>query len=360
MMALQRALFLINTPYQLMVAINLAESNYKEWKRDLIISDRLTGASELAQRVKNENIFETVYTMELSKICPQQDKKCAIRNTIRNPIKELNRVYTAFLFANLNYDVTCIYRKLKHGNRKIELHMFEDGFASYSKYYEEYLEKFRARSGNGCKRLFHYITNQAFRNIKGIFVFEPEIMTYQPEFPVIKMQNIDVSNKALLSVYNRVFNYSAAVDHYDKKVIFFEESYYADGFEVNDIAVVEKLADIVGKENIFVKIHPRNPQNRFAELGYATNKNTAIPWEVIAMNLDLSDKILVTIASVAAIVPATMLGKKYTGILLMDLIEDDSFLKKNITNLYKKVCDGQENLHVVNSVEELSACFKMK
>ncbi|MGN0620222.1 MAG: hypothetical protein ACI4J7_14505 [Ruminiclostridium sp.] len=193
-MALKRALFLINTPYQLMVAINLAEDNYKGWAKDLIISDRLVGSIELAERVRKEKIFETIYTMKLSKICPQEDKISAIRNIILNPIKELNAVYDAFLFANLNYDVTCIYRKIKLQNRKIELYMFEDGFASYSQYYEEFLTTFSAVRGNIFKAAYRYVTNLAFKFVKGIFVFEPDIMTYNPSFPVIKMHCINANN----------------------------------------------------------------------------------------------------------------------------------------------------------------------
>lgn len=58
------------------------------------------------------------------------------------------------------------------------------------------------------------------------------------------------------------------------------------GAGVNDVELIEALADKVGKQNMMVKIHPRNPVNRFEKLGYKTNHNTAIPWEVIVMNTD--------------------------------------------------------------------------
>ena len=71
------------------------------------------------------------------------------------------------------------------------------------------------------------------------------------------------------------------------------------------------------------------------------------------MNTDLSDKILITIASVAVIVPAVLLGMDYTGILTMNILDDDSFLKKNITCLYEEICKNSDKLHVVNSKSEL-------
>ena len=42
-----------------------------------------------------------------------------------------------------------------------------------------------------------------------------------------------------------------------------------DGYNVNDVEIVEKIASIVGKEKLFVKTHPRNPENRFEKLGYS-------------------------------------------------------------------------------------------
>lgn len=142
-----------------------------------------------------------------------------------------------------------------------------------------------------------------------MYAFSPEIMTYYPPFVVEKLPPIDYADKELVMLYNKIFNFNMNVDSYRQKVIFFEESYYADGYKVDDVEIVNQIASIVGKENTFVKIHPRNPENRFEKLGYYTNKNTSIPWEVIAMNLDLSDKILITIASVSVIMPCVMLGK---------------------------------------------------
>ena len=71
------------------------------------------------------------------------------------------------------------------------------------------------------------------------------------------------------------------------------------------------------------------------------------------MNMDLSKKILLSIASVSVLTPSTMLGKQYEGVLLMNVISDKSFLKQNITCLYENVCGNYENLHVIENYKEL-------
>ena len=350
---MRRALFLVNTPYQLMVAVNLAKTVYAECENDVIVSDRIAGYEDLTKRLDKEEVFGKVYRIQLNNICPQFEKKTAIKNVLINPFVYLTKQYDFFLFANLNYDVSCVYRVLRKNNRYIKLFMFEDGFASYSFYYRDMLAMYQAKGKEVFKRPVHYVMNCAFRHLEGIYVFEPNFMSYKPSFPVIRMKNIDASEKELVNLYNRIFDYNPNVDRYDKRVIFFEESYYADGFDIDDIGEVEKIASIVGKDNIFIKIHPRNPKNRFKELGYATNQNTAIPWEVIAMNLDLTNKVLMSIASVSVFVPTTMLGKKYKGILLMKNIKNDSALKKNITNLYETICELYDNIYIVKSDLEL-------
>lgn len=62
------------------------------------------------------------------------------------------------------------------------------------------------------------------------------------------------------------------------------------------------MAAIYGKDNIMIKVHPRNRENRFKMLGYNTNTDLTIPWEVIALNIDgLDNKVLATMTSTALI-----------------------------------------------------------
>ena len=106
----------------------------------------------------------------------------------------------------------------------------------------------------------------------------------------------------LIKTMNDVFDFALKVDTYSQRVIFFEESYYNDGIDVNDIEIVNDLEKQYGKENILIKRHPRNRKDRFGELGYYTSVENSVPWEVIALNIpDLDNKILVTMTSTALI-----------------------------------------------------------
>jgi hypothetical protein len=142
------------------------------------------------------------------------------------------------------------------------------------------------------------------------------------------MKKMDATDRELVTRLNRVFGYEESKDSYDRKIIFFEESYFADGYDVDDVACVERLAEICGKDNIMIKIHPRNKENRFRGLGYKTNENTFIPWEVIALNLDLTQKVLITIASGSAMTSLMNMGVKPERVIMLmrctDLIKSDN------------------------------------
>jgi hypothetical protein len=136
--------------------------------------------------------------------------------------------------------------------------------------------------------------------------------------PNAALKKISPINNQLVTELGIVFGVNDCVDVYDKKYIFFEDG-YIDWDEGEDIRIVQELASVVGKENIMVRIHPRNPRNRFAELGYKTNQDTSIPWEILAMNIDIQDKVLITMYSQSVLTPDILLGKKAKSLILCKL-----------------------------------------
>ena len=115
-----------------------------------------------------------------------------------------------------------------------------------------------------------------------------------------------------------LFDYANCQDKYDEKYIFFEDG-ARDWNDSTDVDLMQKIAEIVGKDNIIVKTHPRNPENRFAKLGFKTNTNTSVPWEVIASNIDIENKVLITMFSQSVITPDVLMGKKGLAIIMSHL-----------------------------------------
>ena len=130
----------------------------------------------------------------------------------------------------------------------------------------------------------------------------------------------------------------------DRPVLFFEESYPCDGVEIGDVALMDRVAELVGKENIFVKIHPRNRENRFEQAGYATNRDTAMPWELIVLNSSFERTLFMTVGSSAATNPYTIFGIPAKVVFLCELVEDKSKLRNGVLDQTKKVCRDRPDL----------------
>ena len=114
--------------------------------------------------------------------------------------------------------------------------------------------------------------------------------------------------------------------------------------EIGDVALMDRVAELVGKENIFVKIHPRNRENRFEQAGYATNRDTAMPWELIVLNSSFERTLFMTVGSSAATNPYTIFGIPAKVVFLCELVEDKSKLRNGVLDQTKKVCRDRPDL----------------
>lgn len=326
---MNRVLILCNTVYQVIVATNLKFTVYEKCIVDIIISDHINNNVDLAKRIENSGYFNKVFTAETfnfarkkgrynrknlkEEVVFQLKRKKIFENIIKIKCK-----YDILLVSNFDEFSNALYEYNKNYlNPNIKLYLFEDGFSSYCVFGEYYLH--RLKPNDIKKKIKTNLLRNKFMEdeILGHYVFNPSFMQWKAPFPCIKMDKIDKNNKKLVTALNKIFDYEKVEDKYDKPIIFFEESYYEEGIDIDDIGIVEKISSYVGKDKIMIKVHPRNKRNRFKELGYSTNSNTAIPWEIIILNNDFSNKILISIASGSIIMPYILFGIKTKSISLL-------------------------------------------
>lgn len=294
-----KILALINTPFQLIVAIQLKLTIYKEHDMDIIISNHATDYKKVVMNIQKTNIFKNVYTAFSREYiyCNTNYKKIK-RNIVSmvcnsNLVKKMCNTtlgkYDIFLFFNIDCFTYLLYDFLYDKNKKISCYRFEEGFSTYLK------EGNISRIMQQLRKIFQ--KKNLLDNLKGLYIFNKELVLYKTRYPLIEIPKIDRENKKLKEILNVVFNYDKIEDSYSKKYIFLEESFFCDNKGIEDLDLILKIADIVGKENLLVKLHPRNKIDRFAQYGISTNKTIGIPWEVIQINNDFSDKVFLTISS---------------------------------------------------------------
>lgn len=348
---MKRALVLCSSPYQLLVAIQLKEQFFKDDEVSIALGDTIANASDLFNRLRQDNTFIKAFLWKIKGVVQfglSEKIKDAISyhkqaSRYTSNLDGLEIKYDIFLYANISRFSGYIVDRLMINNPELSVHMYEDGFSTYSSYTGDYLEN---------RSIRHWFTRRMLWKTSKLYIFNPEIMAWSPKCPVGKISS-DFSNESLERI-KRIFGYDLLKDDYNKRIIFFEESYSADGKTVDDVDLLEEIAKVVGKENIIVKIHPRNPTNRFSEHGFITNLNTSIPWEVILINGDFSDSLFVTMASNAAMNPYFLFGKSTPVFLLFKCSKTPDAMYKNIIEFDEELCSKHpEVFYIPESYDDM-------
>lgn len=331
-------LIIANTPFQIVVACHVVHLYYPKAEVDLCISNGIRGAEKLVANAQQTQAFRRVVYLKNGRHFVSGRLRTVFawfQYLIDNyrVARYLSRTaYDVLLFSNISVLNKILVTRLRKANPLCKVQIFEEGMSTYTQ---------RFADGDSPTTLYRrYVDKDGVLNtLDTLYVFNPSFLAWKPTNGHIQvLPKISPSDRVFCELINQIFDYKHCQDSYDKKLIFFEESHALEGYEVPDVELVNRIAEKVGKDNIMVKIHPRNPHNRFARLGYKTNVDTAIPWEVIMLNQQLKDKILVTISSGSVIYPYMYFGietKSYSLIRCLD--EAPGLMKGEMGQLMEKV-----------------------
>lgn len=357
-------LILCNSVYQVFIALWIKYDILAYENTDIIISNHMNDYEVIADNLSDTKLFEKIYKIK-SKEYVYRDfgyKNQAQRLFYKSfPELELKKIinldkkYDCFYFANFDEFSKLAYNVLKRKNENLKVNIYSDGISTQSKLFEGFYKRTASPKSKYYKFLNSVLRRKyLYGNISKVMVFEPDLMEWDPGCKVEKIKPVG-KNSEFIKIVNQVFGYDSIKDEYSEKYIFFEESFYADSGYMEDVELIEKLAETVGKDNLMIKIHPRNPKNRFKELGYKTNKDTSVPWEVIAMNIDLSDKKLIAIASTSILNPIQVLGMNVKSYSLINCLNEvpkllDSPLSQTVLNMYSAY---PENIKICESLDDI-------
>lgn len=333
-----RVLFFAYTPFQCMTSLAIKEQFYKDYDADIMISDSVYRRDIVKQNILKNNLFCNVYYGDIRRFFPKSENK--MKHECMRVISSFvptyiagrtgldNVKYDVFVTTEVNYFTESIYALLRKRNRNITVRLMDEGYSSYTYYFRENYRPATAK--NKIKRLLFrgpgfllgrkFITDIADR----IYYFAPELLLWK-DIPY-KICRIEVSLiDNYLQKVNLMFGYedlikAGLLNEYKEKYIFFEESFFWSVGNQKDVEIIDRIGKIVGKQNLVIKLHPRNQINRFQEFGYKTNQTEGIPWELIVMNMDSNvEKVFITFSSGAVLNYKFLMGEnKCSSIMLFD------------------------------------------
>lgn len=349
-------LFVCETYFQLIVSIFVGHIFFADTKNDIVLANKTNGMEQIQERLKLETCFNRVYFARLSEKLKYERNygyyekliRLLVGNTRRVSEEVFNETGIIFDYDNLFFYNGDLFNWLICDNNAIvkpayKQYIIEEGLLSYS-----YLIKpIKSRGLEVLANIRKKIRKRYLRDkIEGIYCFYPEIV---PDNKGIPFYKIPLCQKAeLLPIIQRVFDCSKEDSWIEEKYVYFGGFFDAEGIRIDEEKIVLKLADFVGKENLIVKKHPRDKRDIYERLGIKTISQKPVPWEVMFMTGDYTDKVFITLSSSSIITAFSLDDQNGKGIYLFpmytgknarfDRIVKEQKIEETLSDLKEKGC----------------------
>lgn len=359
---MRRILIICNTHFQVIVAVQLKLTLFKGDEVDVHVSDHSLNAAAVADRLRQTGLFgdvsyrETKAEIATGKVEKALGFAAACIGARRFPPCP---DYDEILFYNLNIPVYHVADAAANGSRETVFSGMEEGVLSYERMAygksPELLDKVRAITGRP----------QIKKSIARYYCFHPELYRMQGgSLEPVRIPPVQASLNELRQTLVNVFDFEP--EPISQKAIFFASSSDIDGNGFGETELILYLAKIVGRENILVKMHPRDRRSVYRDAGLNVMARSDVPWEVVQICGAADKSLCMTATSGAFINPAALLGGKARGVFWrldrpgntalnarMNFIET-TLRRLNETGICKgiRVVDAKDAPNVLDSIFE--------
>ena len=317
-----KRLYLCPTLLHLFNCIVLEHSFQDHENADIWLSDA-TDFSEKVEPLRRCGLFREVHflaiqpPLEALKAMPEKNAKQDIMKRplsyfteVAQLLEDPERVYDTVYTNQDSYFSKAVYYCMVEKGQLPVIHFVSEGTASYA-----------IDLSNTAKDWMphEYYGEAAYvKRLGELWSYIPELYSGGVETLVQKrLPSTVMTDDNLRGILRSVYG---EIPAFSQKVVLFEGAFMGDSILTNEMNLFLTVAEKVGKENVIVKRHPRNPFDRWTPMGFAVMENFTVPWEIMLMDMDVSDKLLVSVASFTCLSPMEMYHKQTNAILLQPLM----------------------------------------
>ena len=302
-------LFLIMTSSQLLNAIVLSKTVFKDVECDAYI---LSNLDKYKSAVESSKVFKNVYSYELlPDITGRQNsfKRMMVRIKNAMDVKKIPGMMPSDLksyeciFASgvslRNYE---IYYAAKRLNPSVRISLYEEGICEYYSLTEKSKSK---------KTFSHFFFHSYYpEDCRELYVYEPSVVKSSWDNISVKAIPKFYDDRDLLALLNNVFGFNVEETLvYSNKVVFLESCYDEDlESEKYQLELLNKVVEAVGSEKVIVKLHPRSSKDKYPE--NIKSVYSYIPFEILAVNMDLDCCAFVSTCTSAIVNPKLILNQE--------------------------------------------------
>ena len=342
-----KILIIANVYSQLIIAIQMRRTVFKNDDVSIMVSDISKDACRYSRNLENEKVFDSVYYVEARKYSPEpvsMFKKMTSISRIVSGNKVFREIYDEtwdkLCFYNTDTATYSLYVSLAKKNPELECIMFEEGIMSYSTPFSDNM-RYRIAEKALSLRGIRSLQNAT----KTFYCFYPE--QYSGKFAARKIPKIDMSDQGFVNIIRRVFEVDAEKNNriYSRKYIYFSGVYdFEGGSPIGELDLIERVSDAVGKDNMVVKVHPRDITDRFIERGLNVAESSNVPWEAIQMTSDLEGVTFLTTISGSVLFTNLITNAPVKSVFLFPLcdLSKNEMASRNVKDIRRIVNDGVE------------------
>ena len=347
----KRIVYACDTPLQILNAINLHENSFSTYRGDMFIYDQFGKAKEIADKLRNVDIFDNVYLIKRYKEYSGVLQKIATIKRMLFPYLTIKKYLSGkneikkrkYNYAVLSFITTFSITVFGISKKRVFIQL-EDGIGTYiGNILNDYTTGL-------FKKVISITSYNTILRPEKVCVYNPQV--YKGNIPVLCLKNC--LSKEVSEKVEYVFEYNQNQIYKDSKMIYLSQPLYdVKGFnekkqcEIN--LVLEKY-----RQEILVRMHPREQKNMFVHYNIDTVKNL---WELECIHQIDDDNILISGFSTAQLMPKILMNKEPYVVFLYKLVIEDvnnEYWKeiKNFIDEFKGFYSNPDKIYIPETVSE--------
>lgn len=304
-----------NTYFQLISAIQLKLTRFADDEVDLLLSDHSQNASFVAERLKALVLFRSVIFIRSK----SDDYRNNILSKAAGAVQMIGRridvavPYDEIVFYNLTKPLYTIITSQIAYNKHLVCAGFDEGILSTGKigYGFSAIIANKARSALGL---------EVYPGLKRYYCYFPELYrSNRVGCEVVRIPGWSTTRSELSGILCDVFELDPSP--IEQRYIYFCSSSDIDGFSYGETELIKRIADLVGRDNLLVKMHPRDGRRVLQEDGISVMEQSYVPWEAMHACGCADGCTLITATSGAFLSSTAMLTGDAHGVFLIPPLE---------------------------------------
>lgn len=286
-----------NTYFQLIISLQLKFTLFNRDKITIIITDKTPNTKSPAHKLEELHVVDKVLYRETKAYCGKRyawrDKFQDVYDIVFGDSRFLDitdELYDEVIYFNYDLFAMVLFAALYKKNKRIMCSRFEEGILSYNSKMPRY---FKYEVGELLRRIL--LKKSLLEKTERMYCCNPAL--YEGTLKTVEIPKIKLDGP-IGGILMHLFNLKKENLNYENNFMYFSSVYDFEGGEsINEIQVVRHVRNVVGNDNLVVKVHPRDTRDVYQKEGFNIDRNSAIPWEAIQLNTDCSEITFITATS---------------------------------------------------------------